>query len=269
MKDMNFSDTKWDIIVQGGQSNAEGHGRGPVSNQWIASPNVFYLEAEYDGCMVDGTVSIRFLDKPFLVKPAEERCPNGEALGDFSLTFAQQYEKELLETGRKILIVRTAFGGTGFKSGHWGLRDVLYKEMVEMTKWALSQNEENRLVALLWHQGEEDVGKQNKPEIFKVQLQNMVRDFRKRFGSNIPFLAGDFVHEWKDKNIEICQPIAEKIRWVVEEEGTARFVDTAGLLSNNQKIGNGDEIHFCRDALRELGRRYYNAYKRIVFGEIK
>ena len=41
-------------------------------------------------------------------------------------------------------------------------------------------------------------------------------------------------------------------------------IETADLLSNNQKNGGGDVIHFCRDALHELGRRYFSAYEKIV-----
>ncbi len=37
-------------------------------------------------------------------------------------------------------------------------------------------------------------------------------------------------------------------------------VETAGLLSNKQKVGNGDNIHFCREALRILGERYFAQY---------
>lgn len=265
MKDIDFVNIKWDIIVQGGQSNADGNGIGSVINEWVPSPNVFYLEAEKDGCMIDGNVSMRFPDKPLIFKPAEERYINNVYFGDFSLTFAKQYEQELLATGRKILIIRAAVGGTGFIRKHWGLQDVLYQKMVEMTQWALKQNEENRLIAFLWHQGEEDVCQHNNPEDYKFQLRTMVRDFRERFGNNVPFIAADFVNEWKYKNIESCQPITDKIQEIVQEEGRSYFVDTAGLLSNNQKNGGGDEIHFCREALHELGYRYFNAYKRIVF----
>ena len=37
---------KYDIIVQGGQSNAEGTGIGPVSQELVLSPNVWYLDVE-------------------------------------------------------------------------------------------------------------------------------------------------------------------------------------------------------------------------------
>ena len=44
----------------------------------------------------------------------------------------------------------------------------------------------------------------------------------------------------------------------------AAFVETDGLLSNAQKFGGTDNIHFCRDALNLLGRRYFAAFASLV-----
>ena len=42
------------------------------------------------------------------------------------------------------------------------------------------------------------------------------------------------------------------------------YVETADLRSNDQKTGDGDEIHFCREDLQELGRRYFEAFTRLI-----
>ena len=42
------------------------------------------------------------------------------------------------------------------------------------------------------------------------------------------------------------------------------YVETADLRSNNQKTGDGDTIHFCREDLQELGRRYFEAYRQQI-----
>ena len=44
------------------------------------------------------------------------------------------------------------------------------------------------------------------------------------------------------------------------------YVETADLRSNDQKTGDGDEIHFCREDLRELGHRYYAAFAKQMDG---
>ena len=67
----------------------------------------------------------------------------------------------------------------------------------------------------------------------------------------------------KQKNIDICKPIIDKIRQSIKFIDNAAFVETQNLLSNRQKIGNNDDIHFCKEALYELGERYFNQFLEI------
>ena len=117
-------------------------------------------------------------------------------------------------------------------------------------------------MGMLWHQGEHDAFEGNPPENYYSQLTDIVTDFRGRYG-NIPFMAADFVHDWKNKNMEQCAPIVDVIRRVVKESGNAYFVESEGLLSNDQKIGNGDDIHFCRESAYELGVRYFQGFEKL------
>ena len=251
---------EFDIIIQAGQSNAEGVGLGEVEKGYIPNDNVYYLTAEKYVEHTSERVIIKFADKPFNMKIAEERKSGNVAIGDFSLFFARKYiESGLLKGGRKLLIIRAGVGGTGFKKGNWGVNDLLYKKMIEMIDYALSLNKNNRVVAFLWHQGEHDAFEGNEPSVFEKQLFSMVTSVRESYG-NIPFIAGDFVHEWKQKNIEICDPIIEKIQKVINNIGNGAFVNTDDLLSNNEKISNGDDIHFCRESLLKLGERYCEEY---------
>lgn len=255
---------QYDIIVQGGQSNADGTGYGPVLRELTVSPNVWYLDAEKTVEVLADNLCITYADKPFAIIPAQERIINGEKVGDFSLTFAEEYEKAgLLQADRKILIVRAAVGGAGFKKEQWGIGKQLYTKLVEMVDYALSLHEGNRVVGFLWHQGEHDAFEKNPPEVFKAQLQAQLRDFRARYGESIPFIAGDFVREWKSKNEDTCLPILQKIRAVIAEEGQGGFVETSDLLSNNETLQNGDDIHFSRESLHVLGTRYFQAFQTI------
>lgn len=135
--------------------------------------------------------------------------------------------------------------------------------MMEMVDFARSLNAENRVVGFLWHQGETDAIEGNTPEAYYKQLMDMLCDIRAYYG-NIPFVAADFVHEWKNHNLHIAEPIVEVIRRVTETADNAAFVETCDLPSNNQKIGNQDEIHFCRQSLCELGHRYFSAFEGLV-----
>lgn len=262
---MNFSNAKFDIIIQGGQSNAEGCGRGPVTQELNLSENVFYLYAEKTVTVGQDNLNIVFHDKPFVIEPAKERGEGEDKVGDFSLTFAEEYEKAgLLAKDRKLLIIRAGVGGAGFQKKHWGLQDCLYLKLLELVDYALSLNSENRVVAFLWHQGEHDAFEKNTPENYKEQLSALIGGVRSQVGAKIPFIAGEFVADWTSKNIDICAPILQVIREVVAENGNGGFVETGDLLSNDQKIKNGDDIHFCRESLHILGRRYFGEYKRII-----
>ena len=260
---MCFSKKALDIIIQGGQSNAEGTGLGPVDKAYIPNEKVFYLKAEKEVSVLENGLDIRYLNKPFTMEVAQERQIDEDVFGDFALTFSEEYiNKGFLQEDRALLIIRGAIGGTGFQKSHWGIQDKVYLKMLEMVDYALSLNNQNKVVAFLWHQGEHDAFEGNTPKRYQQQLSTMLKDVRFRYGK-MPFIAGDFVNEWKSKNLSSCEPIVDVIRRVIEDSEKTGFVETGDLLSNNQKVGNGDDIHFCRQSLHELGYRYFDAFYRI------
>lgn len=243
-----FSKEVFDIVLQAGQSNSEGCGRGPAEAPFAQNPNIFYFNND------------------FTVTPAYERVWGNDPVGDYSLSFCLRYmEAGMLAPGRKLMVVRAAVGGTGFLDGHWKMTDVLYRRMMDMVQSALSLNPENRLVGFLWHQGETDADWRATYDQHFAHLNQLVSSVRSVFNvPELPFIAGDFVKHWKDANAEICAPVIQAIRDVCSGIGMGSFVETADLLSNDQKIGNGDTIHFCRDALNTLGNRYFEAYKAML-----
>ncbi len=241
-----FSKEKFDIIIQAGQSNSDGTGFGDASAPYIPKDTVWYLNA-------DMTISI-----------AEERVNGNLIQSNYSLAFADEYiNSGLLKDGRKLLILRTSIGGTGFLDKRWGLSDDLYLHMIEMTQTALDLNPENRLVAFLWHQGETDALLNASYETHYGNLSTLIKTVREKFNCpDLPFVAGDFVQQWIEQNSAICKPVISAMRDVCRDLNNAEFVETDGLLSNSQKLGWDDTIHFCRDSLYELGRRYFYAFKK-------
>jgi len=254
---------KYDILIQAGQSNADGYGHGPAECPYVPDERILYYTAgtpeagDYHPKR-EGTIQI-----------AAERPQAGAApedmLGDFSLSFAQRYvEAGLLAPDRKLLIVRTAVGGTGFLKHYWQLGDPLYLRMLEMTDHVLGLHPENRLVGLLWHQGEHEAAFENDPEVYHGQLRLVVESVRKYYGKpELPFVCGGFCNEWAQKNQPASDRIMDVIRSVAAETGGA-YVETLDLRSNNQKTGDGDEIHFCREDLLVLGHRYFAAYQKLT-----
>lgn len=252
---------KYDIIIQGGQSNADGSGLGPVIEEYIPSPQILYLNAKKQVEEAKEGIRVTYIDEPFVIEEAKERENNGNKVGDFALTFAEAYVKNgHLAKGRKVLIVRGGIGGTGFYKHHWGLQDNVYLKMLEMTDYALHLNPENRIVAFLWHQGEHDAFEGNTAETYYSQLSDMLRGVRTRYGM-VPFIAGDFVKEFK--NQFASEHIVKSIRRVAQENERTAFVETSDLLSNNQVTKNEDIYHFSRESLHILGRRYYHEFAQI------
>lgn len=245
-----FSKEEFDIVVQAGQSNAYGCGLGPVAEPFTPSGDIFYLNND------------------FSVSMAQEEVWGNDAVGNFSLSFAVRYIQDgRLAPGRRLLILRTAIGGTGFLDNRWGLQDDLYIKMMEMIRTALELNGANRLVALLWHQGETDAMLGAGRELHTRNLSTLVDTVRNAFGyADLPFVAGDFVYHWRNENLEPCLPVIDAMKDVCRSIGNARFVETSELESNDQKVGNNDTIHFCREAIYRLGTKYYEAYCDIIGG---
>jgi hypothetical protein len=242
----NYKNDLFDIIIQGGQSNAEGCGGGFVTDEYIPSENILYMNNDF-------TISI-----------AEERIWDGNKTNEFSLAFSREYIKSgRLADKRKILVLRAAIGGTGWNDNRWGMTDDLYLKMMAMIKTALDLNPGNRLAAFLWHQGENDCGSPH--DLHYGHLKELVLSVRNTYKCpELPFIAGDFVHEWKSVNLAAAEPVAQAIKDVCRDIGCGAFVETDELHSNNQDRGCGDTIHFSREALNKLGVKYFEAYAKIL-----
>jgi len=247
-----FTKETFDILIQAGQSNSEGYGFGNVCNPYAMNDRVWYYNS-------DGTFQI-----------AQEKIAGNAVQSNFALSFARKYiEEGLLEEGRKLLILRTAVGGTGFSDNRWKENDDLFLRMMEMIRTVLTLNPENRLKALLWHQGETDAINKVTYDYYHEHISALVENVRTAFSEPaLPFIAGNFVPLWKSKNEEICAPVVAALRDVCSGTHSA-FAESDGLDSNFEDgfphpFGWEDDIHFCRRAIYTLGERYFSAYQSIL-----
>jgi hypothetical protein len=144
--------------------------------------------------------------------------------------------------------------------------------MISMTKTALSLNPQNRLIAMLWHQGENEICAKVPYETHFDYVMTLVRSSRAELNaSHLPFIAGDVVQAWKTARPDTAPPVINAIKDVCKDCGNGIFVETDGLFSNAQEFeqnpwNNGkceDGIHFSRRSLYELGKRYYQAFVKI------
>ena len=118
----------FDIVIQGGQSNAVGYGLGPVDNEYKTNGNVLYLHDCRERYRCETGIEIVDTLPLYIIMPAFERpAPNSLVYGDFSLSFANAYiSGGLLAEGRRLIIVKTAVGGTSFMNNDWGVQTELY-----------------------------------------------------------------------------------------------------------------------------------------------
>ena len=269
---MNFIKEPCDIILLAGQSNAVGCGRGDVTEAIEDNPDVLlFYDTQVEGYEKDENgKDVLTVKEPFVydIKIMSEK----NAEGNIAFSFANEYVKEgRLQAGRKLLIVRAAVGGTGFFKREWTKDGILFKRMLEMLEKTLAMNPENRLVALCWHQGESDAFERQdlidteRKERYERYFSELIVAVRELCGNaKLPVMAAGFTDEWSVHYKEQCNAVISATKSVFEKLGNGRFHSAVGLLSNNQKIGNGDDIHFCKESLHILGQKYYNSFKEII-----
>lgn len=267
---MNAKEYKFDIIIQAGQSNAQGNGMTTPDRQY-KNDEVFQLSE--NGLTLYGYGLLDYSGKgDFEIEPAAFRKSEFRILEDFSEPFADLYiNNGFLEKGRNVLIIKAAVGGTGFSLSQWGVKNVLHKRLVDMIDYALSLNPENRLVAFLWHQGEHDAFEQpelnasEREEFYYNAFKATLEDIRRRYNvCDLPVIAGEFAEDWSSKNKVSVDAVQKATKRVCADVGYAAVASSKGLKSNAQANSwSADDIHFCADAIEELGKRYFELYKTV------
>lgn len=262
---------KYDIIIVAGQSNAEGNGLGIVRHPYKEDKRILALRDKNKSLIgFDDKGFLRIGDlQPEIVVARERTAGDGNKIADLGLPFAREYVKNgLLKDGRKLLIVYAAVGGTGFAKYQWGEGSVLQARLFKMVDYALSQGEDNKIVAFLWHQGEHDAAEnqdlslKTKEAYYYEKFGHLVDCLISKYGK-MPVIAGGFCKEWAGGECaEHCKVINKATKRVLKDVGGV-FVKTDDLLSNNQSVGNGDNIHFCRKSIYDLGKRYFKAFIKI------
>ncbi len=257
---------KYDLIIIAGQSNSIGYGIGPAPEDYEPDERILSISAEpQDYTDENGKFAVRFLNGEHpRFQVADELRGGTTRFGDISLTFAREYLKAgLLAPDRKVLIARCGVGGTGFVTHFWNPGEPCRAMMHKLIDISLRHGTDVRPIALLWHQGENEAFEGNRPDTYYAQLTELIQSVRAQCKTAaLPFICAGFCKDWADQYRAQCDAILEVIRRVGAENGA--YVDTEDLLSNNQKFNNGDDSHFCRESLQILGKRYFDAYRRLT-----
>ena len=275
MKILNYDNVDYDIIVLAGQSNAFGNGLGETSNPWKERDDVLMLKNDFITCYKRPDENTVYIDidaqEDGYIEVAKERFDQrlNQAIGNFSLTFAKNYADKYLKKGRKVLIIFTPVGGTGFKGEHWGENDKLYLRMVDMVYSALKLNKNNKIVAYLWHQGEHDayenrdLSYEGAKEFYDKHFTALFNRVREKYGKEVPFICGGFTPTFVNAYPTTSEAILDILKEKMHKGEKTKFVDTSDLQSNAD-VGFKDIYHFAKTSLEKIGQRYFDAYEEII-----
>lgn len=232
---------KFFLFLLVGQSNMAGRGVVEAQDQAV-NPRVLMLNKE--GRWVPAVDPLHF-DKPAA----------GVGLGK---TFGEIIAKQ--NPGVTIGLIPCAVGGSPidtWKPGAFyaGTKTHPWDDMEKRVALALPAG---TLKGILWHQGESDSTAALAP-VYAGKLHDLIKRLRALVKSpNVPFIAGqmgvfDGVPWTPEKGI-----VDQAHRDLPKQVPHTAFVSAEGLKHK------GDKVHFDAAAYRELGKRYAEAYLKMV-----
>ena len=176
----------------------------------------------------------------------------------FGLTFSKLL-KNYLNTEKNIILVPCGFGGTGFAQNNWNKGDELYADAVSRVRHVIENNPGSELTAILWHQGESDVGSMS----YENDLDNFINDIRSDISAfDVPFILGGMVPFWVDESDQRIKQ-QEIISNTVNRHNLIGYANPELPFRIEKEDNFFDEIHFDAAGQRELGKRYFNEYLRL------
>ncbi|MDG2128654.1 MAG: sialate O-acetylesterase [Fuerstiella sp.] len=173
-------------------------------------------------------------------------------------SFALDYLRD--NPGVTVGLIPCAVGGSPISSWqpggyHSQTKSQPYDDTVARVQRGL---ESGTIRGILWHQGEAD-SKPALAEVYEEQLHDLIARFRSLTGdSDLPFIAGQ-MGQFPDRPWNESKRMVDAAHKALPSKvaGTA-FVNAVGLTHK------GDKIHFDSRSYRELGHRYYAAYRNLT-----
>lgn len=223
------------------------------------------------------------------VDPSNNSSKNLSYIG-LGLSFAKA---ALPNTEKNIVLVPAAWSGSSFCAnqdapiGQWNAQETddpnfgntwLFDRAVERANLALAETG-GILRGLLWHQGESDANFRCADQ-YLSNLEQLAQELRvqinqdrrgpqlRQVDANIPFVLST-MSRGIDERADLSEfwPAKQKIddahRTLPSKIAHAALTISDDLTPDNgYPCGNSDCIHYGAEALREMGRRYYDALRR-------
>ena len=171
-----------------------------------------------------------------------------------SASFADEYAKRFDE---EIGLIPCADGGTSL--AQWMPGETLFENAVNNTLLAMRTSE---LTGILWHQGENDSINESDALTYKKRFKAMMTELKNRLGKpDIPVIVGElgeFASKYQDGKLKYLDTVNSALREIANEYPVCAIASARGL---NHR---GDDIHFDSASYRELGKRYFDAYLKVI-----
>lgn len=227
----------YDVFLLIGQSNMAGRGYMLEGDQEVFDENVFLLDET--GNVVPARNPLNQYSSIRKGLPMQRICPG--------FGFAMKLSRE---TGRKILLVVNARGGTTISQwakGEGG--EGYYEEAVRRAQQAM---EYGTLKAILWHQG---CGDSRNTDTYMGNLVEFVQNLRADLGVDVPFIAGE-LGQWRPH--VAC--FNEMLYTISEYIPQSDWVSSDGCMPIVTDKSNGEpdmkDPHFDRASQVLIGERY-------------
>lgn len=150
-------------------------------------------------------------------------------------------------------LVPAAVGGSSLDE--WMPGQPLYAEAVRRAREALKHGE---LAGILWHQGEADTAAE-KAAVYAEKFRRMIARLREELSADaVPVIVGETFR---------LRAGAATINAVLAELPAS--VPGCAFVSSEGLTDRGDKVHFDSPSLRELGRRYAAAWRRLSIGPLQ
>jgi len=179
--------------------------------------------------------------------------------------FARAYAED--HPNEDVLIIKNAYGGTGFANNRWNDGDSLDALVIPYFEGAFKQNDlSNRYETIefggiLWHQGEADTKTVAASSAYAANLVAMVARHRSRVDTYVstedtPFILGT-MHYYRIDNYYSNFPEMSTVDAIHRD--IANLIPNADCVDLHDLQGN-TTIHFSVDEYKTMGARYYQKW---------
>jgi hypothetical protein len=257
IQDLYKNNYGYDIYVLMGQNNMLGHA---LINNKIDNPdrddliNGKVFQFPFDINWEDGNTIIEARN-PLDHITTIEGGQNGEKDGKMGLwkTFAENMLTKL-SFRRKMLLVPLSKSGTSFSRNNWNKGDPIYEASIKTINKSINTHSLNKLVGILWHQGESDIYNDNYLEDLTNMYNNLKIDII-NYDSGIKFVLGEIkmggLVELENKS----KIFNNNLRKFVNIQNNTFLVKTF----ETEKLFDGS-LHFDSSSLRNIGIKYAECF---------